>query len=117
MTREEIEADAASLGVPFNSRTSDETLIDRIQKARAEGQPETKINAAEGETADGDAPEDDVVDADAADATPDVTDKILAIVVWSNVWSSEGQHFMGDKVLLSPKDFDLMSEAGAVKAI
>ena len=81
MTREELETQAKALGVPFNSRTSDAKLVERVNIALGEAEaPEAPDEPAE-------APE----------------SAVMVRVLMRNLWTTQGKYFAGDDVAL-PRD-------------
>ena len=89
MDRENLEGRARVLGVPFNSRTSDEVLQGRIAEAEA------------------------AAVADPANAAP--VERVSARVLWPNVWSSEGKHMKGETYKFTREDFDALDAIDAIK--
>lgn len=74
MTRDEMEERARALGVPFNSRTRDEVLAERISEVPG--------------------PENEQIDDSAISSA---TAPVMVRVICSNVWMDGVKHMLGDE--------------------
>lgn len=87
-----MEAEARRLGVPFNSRTRDEVLADRLAKvANMAGEVSTPPPAP-------------VAPAGTA----------VVRILLPNLWTSLGKHFAGDEVELSREEAEWLAGLGKV---
>lgn len=93
MTREELEARAEELGISFSPRIGDENLLKRIEEA---------------EQGEGDKP---------SEVKSDEQERIVAKVLWANVWSSEQKHFKDEVFGFLPDDFELLDSKDAIKRV